>query len=159
MKLFDKFWAWYERHLTLNIAFAAFLFSWQVLHLVWLFGDVIVPRLFGFSLFSLSGIHEKVIIVVDYTEIPALVSTGLIYVNNLRKKYDFKSLLFLVLLGSQIFHIFWITDEFVISTFTNGGEFVNIPPFLAWIAILIDYLEVPVMYETFRTLFKRIVGR
>ena len=152
----DKFWSWYEKHLTLNIAFASFLFSWQVVHLGWLFSDVIFPRLFGVSLWHLHGFWEKAILVVDYTEIPALASTGLIYINNLRKKYDSKSLLFLVLLGSQVFHIFWITDEFVVSTFTGGGEFVNIPPALAWIAIMIDYLEVPVMIETFGTLVKRI---
>lgn len=152
----DRFWAWYERNLTLNIAFAAFLFSWQVVHLVWLFSDVIVARLLGFSLWHLTGFHEKLIVIADYTEIPALASTGLIYVSNLRKKYDFKSLLFLILLGSQVFHIFWITDEFVIAVFTGRGSIVGIPTFWAWIAIMIDYLEVPVMIETFRTLVRRL---
>ena len=157
--IISKFWEWYERHLTLNIAIASILFSWQIVHLVWLFSDVIVPRLFGISLWHLSGFHEKVIVVVDYIEIPALISTGLIYVNQLRKKYDTKSLIFLLMLASQFFHIFWITDEFVISTFTGEGEFVNLPPTLAWVAILIDYLEVPVMIETFRKLYQATVKK
>lgn len=155
-KFVDKFWEWYERNLTLNIAIASVLFSWQVIHLAWLFGDVIVFRLFGFPLFHLTGIWEKLILIVDYTEIPALITTGLIYVNRLRKGFKFRNLLFLLLLGSQVFHIFWITDEFIISTFLGGGGFVDIPPFFAWVAILIDYLEVPVMIETFVTLIKRI---
>lgn len=157
IKFLDNFWNWYERHLTLNIALASFLFSWQVIHLVWLFGDVVVLRLFGFPFWHFSGFWEKAIVVVDYTEIPALISTGLIYVNNLRKKYDQKSLLYLIFLGSQFLHIFWITDEFVVDVFTGRGSIVGIPPLLAWIAIMIDYLEVPVMIETFRTLARRVV--
>lgn len=118
-----------------------------------------MPRIFGFHLWHFTGIWEKLIVIVDYTEIPALISTALVYVNQLRKKYDFKSVLFLTFLGSQLFHIFWITDEFVVSVFTGRDGFVDIPPILAWIAIMIDYLEVPVIIETFRTLLKRIKGK
>jgi hypothetical protein len=45
-------------------------------------------------------------------------------------------------------HILWITDEFVVAEF--GGESTGIPGWLAWIAILIDYLELPVIFDTFR---------
>ena len=107
----DRFWDWYERNLTINIAIAAVLFSWQAVHLTWLFGDVIIQRIFGTQLFHFGGIWEKLILIVDYTEIPALITTGLIYVNRLRKKYEFRNVLFLLLLGAQVFHIFWITDE------------------------------------------------
>jgi hypothetical protein len=48
-------------------------------------------------------------------------------------------------------HIFWITDEFVVQTFKGGGDpIVAIPAWLAWVAIMIDYLELPVIFETFK---------
>jgi hypothetical protein len=59
------------------------------------------------------------------------------------------------LLVVQVFHIFWITDDVVYASFFESS-FVEIPPVLAWIAILIDYLELPVMADL---LYKIIKGR
>ena len=58
-----------------------------------------------------------------------------------------KTWLYLLLLNSQWIHLFWITDEVVLENFT-GEALVPIPFWLAWIAISIDYLELPVMYDT-----------
>ncbi len=154
--MIKSFWSWYERHYLLNVSIALGLFSLQITHLVWLFADVIFLKLFGFELLPITPLFETIIILVDYTEIPALITTGLIYVNELRKKYEFKNLLFLILLFSQFLHIFWITDEFVVEQFTNALKTTILPFWLAWVAILIDYLEVPVIIDTTKRLVKAL---
>lgn len=143
------FFDWYERHYVLNVGIALVLFLLQLVHLYWLGADVIAERLTGQSYFNPSDTMRFLILVVDYTEIPALFTTSLIYVNELRRGWNWRSLVFLLLLNSQWFHIFWITDEFVVAEF--GGEGGSaFPSWLAWCAILIDYLEVPVIIDTFR---------
>ena len=150
--MIKNFWAWYERHLVFNISLALFLFLLQIIHLYWLGGHVIAHRLTGESYFELSGLWYYLIIVVDYTEIPALITTSLIYINELRKGYKLSSVIYLLLLLSQFLHLFWITDEFVVDSFTQVTHQTLLPAWLAWIAILIDYLEVPVMIDTARRL-------
>ena len=144
--MWRAFWSWYERTYTLNISIALTLFLLQIVHLVWLFGAVVWTKLFGAPLFEFGAIHNFLIAVVDYTEIPAFISVSLIYINELRKGWDTKSVLYLALLNSQWLHLFWITDEIVVATL-SGTVLVAIPAWLAWIAIGIDYLEVPVMVD------------
>ena len=147
--LVNRFFAWYERHYVLNVGIAAGLFLLQLIHLYWLTTDVVATRLTGESWFDPSGPFRFLILVVDYTEIPALLGASLIYINELRKGWNWRSFLFLLFLNSQWLHIFWITDEFVVTEFTNsaGG---SLPAWLAWLAILIDYLELPVIVDTLR---------
>jgi len=144
----QKFWSWYEKNYSLNLGIAAGLFSLQLIHLGWLTLHVVWERVFGYSLVNPAGIFEWLIILVDYTEIPALVTTSMVYLNELRKVWRIKPMVMLVFLNSQWLHILWITDEFVVSQFTQTGT--NIPYFLAWIAIAIDYLELPVIWDTLR---------
>ena len=151
-----KFWVWYERHLTLNLGIAGGLFVLQLIHLYWLTTHVVFLKLFGQSFFDPSSLYESIIVLVDYTEIPALITTSLVYINELRKKYNLKSVLFLIFLNSQFLHIFWITDEFVEAKFTGGPEATILPIWLAYIAIAIDYLELPVIYETLKRFFERL---
>lgn len=143
-----RFWAWYERHYALNVGLAAVLFLLQILHLLWLTSEVVVLRLIGHSLISLPDWFETIIIFVDYTEIPALISVSVLYAFELRKGWNFKPLFFLVLLNSQWLHLFWLTDEYVVNSLSAGTPGTILPVWLAWIAILIDYLEVPVMIDT-----------
>lgn len=149
-----QFWSWYQRHYKLNLTIATFLFGLQIVHLFWLATHVIWARLFGYSLFQPSGPLEWLIIVVDYTEIPALITTSLVYIHQLREKFSVKPLWFLFSLGIQVVHMFWITDEFVLSAFS--GDTIMIPAWLAWVAILIDYLEVPVIVETVRLFLREL---
>ncbi len=149
----NTFWGWYERTYTLNVSIALGLFLLQIVHLIWLFGAVVWARAFGAPLFEFSGIWQTLIVLVDYTEIPAIFSVSLIYINDLRKGWNKKSSLFLFLLVIQLLHIFWITDEFVIAMFAGGAGHMQgtiLPHWLAWIAILIDYLELPVMLDTLK---------
>lgn len=157
MNPLKAFWKWYDDHIVLNTAVAAFLFGLQVIHLYWLATDVIMMKLTGHTFFHLEGFFYYLILLVDYTEIPALITTSLVYINDLRKNgYSFKSVLFIFLLLSQFLHIFWITDEFVVEQFAGTLKETVLPLWIAWVAILIDYLEVPVIIDTFKKLFVAI---
>lgn len=152
----NRFWAWYERHYTLTLAITTFLFALQVAHLYWLASHVIALRLFGESFFTPSPTFQTIIILVDYTEVPALISTTFLYLYELRKEFSWKALLFLIFLNSQWLHLFWITDEFVVDQFAGRAASTVLPVWLAWVAILIDYLEVPVIVDTFIKLGKTL---
>lgn len=93
---------------------------------------------------------------IDYIEIPALLSGIIFYAYNIRsgKESSKRNYLFLGLLVIQVFHIFWITDDIVYASFFESS-FVNIPPILAWVAILIDYLELPVMADLLYRIIRR----
>lgn len=152
MAIWDKFWKWYNRHLTFHISVAAGLFLLQIIHLIWLTLHVVLFRITGTSFWDPSPFWQNIIILVDYTEIPALFTTSLIYINDIRQKgFKLKPAWYLFALNIQLVHIFWITDEFVAQTFipaTHGEPVIAIPSWLAWVAIFIDYLELPVIFET-----------
>jgi hypothetical protein len=152
--VWSAFWRWYERHYALNVSIAACLFVLQLLHLYWLAADVIAVRLAGESYWDPSEAVQYAIYVIDYTEIPALVSVSLVYVNELRKGFALAPVLMLLFLDSQWLHIFWITDELVVNEFAGEPAESTLPAWLAWVAILIDYLELPVIYDT----IKRMIG-
>src|SRR5918997_1454508 len=122
----------------------------QLVHLYWLSAHVVALRLTDDSFFSPSGVLYYAILIIDYTEVPALLSVSLVYINELRKGWSWKPLLFLLFLNSQWLHIFWITDEFVTAEFNGEAAASSLPAWLAWVAILIDYLELPVIYDTLK---------
>lgn len=154
--MFKKFWAWYERHETLNLGLAAVLFLLQLFHLYWLTTHVVLHRAFGLTLFDPSPVLELVLIFVDYLEIPTLLGVSLVYLNELRRGGKFKSALYLFLTNTQWLHIFWITDEFVVERLTGTGAGTVLPFWLAWVAIAIDYLELPVIFDTTRRFLKTL---
>lgn len=112
---------------------SAVLFFTQIVHLIWM-TTYVVPIQLGSS--PIWSPPEAPLALADYLELPAIAATSILYIRTKNWK-----MLFLV--NVQLFHIFWITDEFVL----NRGTLV---PFLAWIAILIDYLELPVIFDTIR---------
>ncbi|MBA2753135.1 MAG: hypothetical protein H0U40_01555 [Chloroflexia bacterium] len=148
MRAVRRFWQWYERHDRLTVGITLGLFLLQLVHLYWLTTDVVWFRLTGDRLLSLDGFFEYVVLLVDYTEIPALITTSLVYLNDLRKGFTWKSLVFLLFLNSQWLHIYWITDEFVVNASTGNTSLVD--GWLAWVAIGIDYLELPVIVDLAR---------
>ena len=150
------FWHRYE-NLNLRIAFV--LISLQLIHLYWLTADVVVKRLTGDNTqgLTLSGPLFAFFIIIDYIEIPALVAGLTYYALSIYKheKGSIKNALLLAMLAVQVFHIFWITDEVVYDTFFGSGSAVEIPYYAAWVAILIDYMELPVIADLFyRTIVK-----
>ena len=152
----QKFINFYRRYENLNLKITFILISLQVIHLYWLTSDVVLQKIFGESYFLVPKTFLPLFVIIDYIEIPALVSGIIFYAYNIRfsKEETKRSYLFLALLVVQIFHIFWITDDVVYASFFESS-FVEIPPILAWIAILIDYLELPVMADL---LYKIIRG-
>jgi len=157
--VFKRFINFYLRYQNISLKISFILISLQLLHLYWLTTDVVIYRLTGIDYFV--GLSDFILlfIIIDYIEIPALVS-GIIYYffaiifDNNEKEKRIKNTILLILLSIQSIHIFWITDEVVYSTFV-GSDLIYMPEYFAWIAILIDYLELPVIYD----LLKRIVRK
>ena len=157
--MFNKFINFYLRYQNINLKISFILISLQLLHLYWLTTDVVIYRLTGIDYFIELSDFILLFIIIDYIEIPALVS-GIIYYffaliyDKKEKEKRIKNTVLLILLAIQSIHIFWITDEIVYSTFV-GSDLIYMPEYFAWIAILIDYLELPVIYD----LLKRIVKK
>jgi hypothetical protein len=150
------FWHRYE-NVNLKVAFV--LISLQLVHLYWLTADVVIQRITGESVLIVPEGSPLFIffIIIDYIEIPALVAGLTYYALSIYKheKGSTKNALLLAMLAIQVFHIFWITDEVVYGTFFgSSSSAVEIPYYAAWVAILIDYLELPVIADLF---YKTIV--
>jgi hypothetical protein len=156
-KIWESFFAWYERHLALNVALTAGLFAFQIVHLLWLSHDIALHRLFGVLPWFSDGLPLIILSLVDYTEVPALILTSIYYIRNLRQGGSFKDWLYLFFLNTQWIHMFWITDEVVFHALHIGDSQWN--PFLAAFAIAIDYLELPVMAETINEARKALLRR
>ncbi len=154
-----RFWSWYERHYAFHVLLSTALFLLQIFHLYWLATHVVLFKLVGESYFSPGPLFQNILIAVDYTEIPAIISTSLLYINDLRKKVHWKGILFLLLLNSQWLHLFWITDEFVVEQFLGNARDTLLPFWIAWIAIMIDYLEIPVIIDSIRRVIVLVRAR
>ena len=150
----ERFWRWYQRHYVVNLALTSGLFTLQLVHLYWLTTHVVALKLLGQSYFTPTPFWQYIIILVDYSEIPALISTTILYVYQLRRGLRWKYVLFIVMLNSQWLHLFWITDTFIVHSF--NGEASVLPAWLAWVALLIDYLELPVIADTLVKLFRSL---
>lgn len=146
-KIWNSFWNWYDSHPTFTLGITLGFFGLQIFHLMWLLTSVIWTKAFGHTLFAPHEAFERILVLVDYTEIPALISASLVYIDDLRKKISPKAIMYLIFLNTQWLHLFWITDEFVVNQFTQA---VLLPSWLAWVAILIDYLELPVIFDTLK---------
>lgn len=149
-KAVQTFFTWYDKHQNLNTVITAVLFCTQLLHLFWLATHVLALRLFDESYFTPNEAVQNLIVIFDYFEIPALISATLLYGRRLHKQYTFKSLRNLLFVNVQYLHIFWITDEFAEAIFTGQTPHTILPAWLALVAIVIDYLELPVIYETLK---------
>ena len=157
--MFKKFINFYLRYQNINLKISFILISLQLLHLYWLTTDVVIYRLIGIDYFV--GLSDFILlfIIIDYIEIPALVS-GLIYYfftiiyDKKEKERRIKNTILLILLAIQSIHIFWITDDVVYTTFV-GTDLIYMPEYFAWIAILIDYLELPVIYDLLKRIIKK----
>jgi hypothetical protein len=157
--VFTRIINFYLRYQNINLKISFILISLQILHLYWLTTDVVIYRLTGIDYFIELSDFILLFIIIDYIEIPALVS-GIIYYffaliyDKREKEKRIKNTVLLILLAIQSIHIFWITDEVVYSTFV-GSDLIYMPEYFAWIAILIDYLELPVIYDLLKRIIKK----
>jgi hypothetical protein len=128
----------YRHYETLGLKITFILIALQLVHLYWLTTDVVLQKIFGQSFFLFPKKLLPLFVVIDYIEIPALISGIIFYIYSIRSREENskKGYLFLGLLGVQVIHIFWITDDVVYSSFFKSS-FVQIPSLLSWIAILI----------------------
>ncbi|MSU44725.1 hypothetical protein EXS45_00900 [Candidatus Nomurabacteria bacterium] len=149
--MLNNFWRWYEKNYRIIAPLTALLFLLQIVHLYWMTTDVVFFRVFGNPFWDPGAFWNTIIALVDYTEIPAIISSSVFYVHQYRqdKNLKWRSIFFLFLINSQWLHLFWITDEVIYAQFA-GTAAVIIPAWLSWVAILIDYLELPVMYDTIK---------
>jgi hypothetical protein len=146
----DKFWGWYEHSYKANLNFAAVVFSLQLVHLLWLTTDVVLHRIFGFDPF-LEGnrTFQFILGLVDYLEIPTIIAVSLVYIHSFVTEKKKSALWYLILLNTQWIHILWITDEYVVDLLEIHE--VNLAAhIMVWAAILIDYLEIPVIIDTLK---------
>jgi len=152
----NKFFDWYEKYTEQNVLITTVLFMTQFAHLTWMALFVIAGRLSGHPLWEPNSFWKSALIIFDYFEIPALLASSLLYISMIRKNENTKmATRYLVFLNLQWLHLFWITDEFVVGRFTGATARTTVlPVWLAWIAILIDFLEVPVMIDTTRRSIK-----
>ena len=158
-KILRKFLRWYDRYDDFNTVLAAFLFSIQIVHLVWLMANVVLPRLFDISPLIIQPLFNIIVAVVDYTEIPAIISTSLVYFRSYKLKANKKDFWYLFFLNIQWLHILWITDEIVIEILGGPKLIGHWNYIVVWAAISIDYLELPVIFETLKRAFKILVYR
>ena len=154
-----EFWDRYE---NLNLRIAFILMSLQLVHIYWLTTDIVINRVSGHEILhgisSASGSQDQIfllfMVAIDYIEVPAIVAGSTYYLLSIlkyrkRKTVAAKNTLFLAMLAAQMLHIFWLTDEIV-------HNMVEFSYYAAWIAIVIDYLELPVIADFF---FKTFVKR
>lgn len=153
-----SFWRWYERHYTVNLVVVTSLFLLQVVHLLWLTFDVVLERLTGVKVLNIEGLPRLLIVLVDHLEIPALLSGSALYLHSLRRQFRLRDFLLLLAINAQWLHILWITDAFIVGEF-RGGTGARVPAFLAWVAIAIDYLELPVLLDASRKLLRSLRAR
>lgn len=157
-ELVARFWNWYDRHYRINLALTAGLFSLQIIHLIWLTTDIVLPSLFGTRHLFTEGSFARVFLaLVDYTEIPALISASILYIRHIRRSPSLKHYLYLIFLNIQWAHLFWITDEVVLETLLAHQVLLSWNIGVAISAIAIDYLELPVIYETVKEFSRQFV--
>lgn len=136
----------YTKWENLGLRVTFILVSLQVIHLFWLTTFVILdaPEL---TLY----IPPVLFVIIDYIEIPALISGTTFYaILIFNRECRGKNIFFLGLLLIQVVHLVWITDAFIYMSFK-----FNEMTYLAWIAVFVDFLEVLVAYD----LYKRIRNR
>jgi len=127
----------------------------QIFHLQWLTTDVIIPKLYNISIDTSFSYGTVFYLFADIVEIPAIITRSYLYVISLNKKYSSKNLLLLLILNSQWLHIFWITNTFLVNNITESVTEWNY--FLSWVAIAIDFLEIPVLIDSVGELINEYV--
>ncbi len=147
--MLNRFWNWYQQKYNVIVPITAGLFLLQIVHLYWMTTNIAFFRLFGHPFWNPNNFWNSVIAVVDYTEVPAIITSTIFYIHQFRQGNRVRSILFLFLINSQWLHLFWITDEIVYAMIT-GTILIPLPMWLSWFAIFVDYLELPVIFDTIR---------
>ena len=145
-----------KRYEEASTKVAFFLIALQLIHLVWLTTDIVLVKLLPDQVPLFPKALEPVQAAIDYLEIPGLFAAITIYVMGMARsgKVPLKNALFTAMLLVQFVHLFWITDEVVYEILLNSN-LIDLPDSVAWVAILIDYLELPVMFDLSVRVFRK----
>jgi hypothetical protein len=157
---------WFRRHYLATLVVTTGLFLLQLFHLYWLFTDVILRRLAGHSFFAFPQSGLIVYVLIDYLEIPTHLSASLLYLYEFgagrrRRRLSWRPLVYLGFIQIHWVHILWITDDVVLQRLTQHSV-LGWGVAAAWFAILIDYLEVPVILDRLWRIFQerdQLIGR
>ena len=119
--LIQKFVNFYHRYENLNLKITFFLISFQILDLYWLTTDVVLQKIFGHSFFMVPKNLLPIFVVIDYIEIPALISGLVFHSYNIRREKSTanKSYLFLGLLGYKLFIFSGLPMKLYTLVFSN----------------------------------------
>lgn len=147
-----KFWKWYEKRYVITLLVTSTLFILQAFHLYWLFTDIILQKITGHSFFIFPPQGLFIYVFIDYIEIPTHLSLSVLYIYQMQKRFKWRDLAFFIFLQIHWLHIFWITDDVVLNRLT-GHTPVDLNAYFAWVAILIDYLEVPIMVDQLQKVY------
>jgi hypothetical protein len=112
---------------------SAGLFLTQLVHLTWMTTYAVPVHLGHHPLWSPPAAP---LAMADYLELPAIAAASILYIRTRQWRM-------LLLVDVQLLHIYWITDAIILSR-------AGLNPVLAWGAILVDYLELPVIVDTIR---------
>lgn len=146
--MLDSIISFHQKWEDLGLKITFVLVSLQVIHLFWLTTYVVFndPSLTMY-------VPPIVFVVIDYIEIPALISGVALYTTFIiRDRGGIRNVLLLGTLVVQAVHIFWITDAFILMSFK-----FNEMTWLAWTAVFIDYLELVVVWDLWKRIRRREV--
>ncbi len=149
----NAFWQWYRRHYLATLVITTAVFVLQLFHLYWLFTDVILKRITGQSYFLFPPQGLFIYVLIDYLEIPTHLSAMVLYFYEFRQGVRARSLFFFLLLQLHWVHLVWITDDVVVRDLTQHS-LIAWGSIAAWIAIAIDYLEVPIIVDRLRRVYE-----
>jgi len=152
-KSWEAFWRWYRRHYLATLVITTAVFVLQLFHLYWLFTDVILKRITGQSYFLFPPQGLFIYVLIDYLEIPTHLSAMILYFYEFRQGVRARSLFFFLLLQLHWVHLVWITDDVVVRDLTQHS-LIAWGSIAAWIAIAIDYLEVPIIVDRLRRVYE-----
>lgn len=138
----------FEKLKNFLVKISFILMALQIIHLFWLTCNVTLP-MFNFNDLKFNE-GSFLFVSIDYLEIPSLIITSTSYLFIIfRENRKPKNILYLSMLLLQFFHIFWITDEFIVN------YFYDLPFYLLVFVVFIDYSELFILFDLGKRLLVR----
>lgn len=85
MNVWQRFWNWYDRHLTESLFLTAFVIYIQIPHMVWN-ADLMLET--GLNIARVNPILDFFLFGIDLVEIFPMINLGLVIYARLRKKVN-----------------------------------------------------------------------
>ena len=85
MNVWQKFWEWYDKHLTKSLFLTAVVIYMQIPHMVWA-GDLFLET--GIGLAHQNIVLDFFLYGIDLIEVFPMINLGFVIYSRLRKKYS-----------------------------------------------------------------------